>query len=197
MTAKLPASDDTRRPLLELKLIGRVGFHPFELGRERLRLALEEICDPLHVEIKNHLSLVTRGGEEEDVKRSLAEIERDVLRELISASSDYKGRKDELVSLALAIRDQVHEGRGGGGRTAGPARPGGIAMQILSIHLKNIKSHRDTELSFSAGINVLSGPNGVGKSTVFEAIGYALFGVDARGLRLQCRAVPLHWRQAG
>jgi exonuclease SbcC len=53
-------------------------------------------------------------------------------------------------------------------------------MQILSIHLKNIKSHRDTRLSFSSGINVLSGPNGVGKSTVFEAIGYALFGVDAR-----------------
>lgn len=53
-------------------------------------------------------------------------------------------------------------------------------MQILSVHLKNIKSHRDTELFFSAGINVLAGPNGVGKSTVFEAIGYALFGVDAR-----------------
>ncbi len=53
-------------------------------------------------------------------------------------------------------------------------------IQILSIHLKNIKSHRDTTLAFSAGINVLSGPNGVGKSTVFEAIGYALFGVDAR-----------------
>lgn len=53
-------------------------------------------------------------------------------------------------------------------------------MQIISIHLKNIKSHRDTELVFSPGINVLSGPNGVGKSTVFEAIGYALFGVDAR-----------------
>jgi exonuclease SbcC len=53
-------------------------------------------------------------------------------------------------------------------------------MQILSIHLKNIKSHRDTELAFSPGINVLSGPNGVGKSTIFEAIGYALFGVDAQ-----------------
>ncbi|OHB29028.1 MAG: nuclease SbcCD subunit C [Desulfuromonadaceae bacterium GWB2_53_15] len=53
-------------------------------------------------------------------------------------------------------------------------------MQILSIHLKNIKSHRDTELTFSSGINVLSGPNGAGKSTIFEAIGYALFGVDAR-----------------
>ncbi len=53
-------------------------------------------------------------------------------------------------------------------------------MQILSIRLKNIKSHRDTALSFAPGINVLAGPNGVGKSTVFEAIGYALFGVDAR-----------------
>lgn len=53
-------------------------------------------------------------------------------------------------------------------------------MQILSIQLKNIKSHRETELSFSAGINVLAGPNGVGKSTIFEAIGYALFGVDAK-----------------
>ncbi|MGB9079838.1 MAG: SMC family ATPase [Desulfuromonadaceae bacterium] len=53
-------------------------------------------------------------------------------------------------------------------------------MQILSIHLKNIKSHRDTELNFSAGINVLSGANGAGKSTIFEAIGYAMFGVDAK-----------------
>jgi exonuclease SbcC len=53
-------------------------------------------------------------------------------------------------------------------------------MQILSVHLHDIKSHRDTELAFSSGINVLSGANGAGKSTVFEAIGYALFGVDAR-----------------
>lgn len=53
-------------------------------------------------------------------------------------------------------------------------------MQILSIQLKNIKSHRDTELRFAPGINVLAGPNGIGKSTIFEAIGYALFGVDAR-----------------
>lgn len=53
-------------------------------------------------------------------------------------------------------------------------------MQILSIHMKNIKSHRDKEYDFSSGINVLSGPNGIGKSTIFEAVGYALFGVDAR-----------------
>ena len=53
-------------------------------------------------------------------------------------------------------------------------------MRILSIQLKNIKSHRDRELTFAPGINVLSGPNGVGKSTIFEAIGYAVFGVDAQ-----------------
>lgn len=53
-------------------------------------------------------------------------------------------------------------------------------MQIVSIHLRNIKSHRDRTFVCTPGINVLSGPNGIGKSTIFEAIGYALFGVDAR-----------------
>ena len=53
-------------------------------------------------------------------------------------------------------------------------------MRIVSIHLKNIKSHRDTELTFAPGINVLSGANGSGKSTIFQAIGYALFGVSAQ-----------------
>ena len=62
------------------------------------------------MEIKNHLSLVTRSGEGEEVKRSLAEIERDVLGELINANSSYKERGDELVTLALAIRDQIMKG---------------------------------------------------------------------------------------
>lgn len=108
--AKFTSHDDFRQPLLELKLTGRIRFHPFELGRERLRLALEETCHPLHVEIKNHLSLVTRSGGEETVKKSLAEIEREVLRELISAGSSYKGQEEELVRVSLAIRDSVLKG---------------------------------------------------------------------------------------
>ena len=108
--AKLAVREDDRQPLLELKLTGRVAFHPFELGRERLRLALEETCHPLHVEIKNHLSLVTRSGGEEAVMKSLAEIEREVLRDLIGAKSEFKGREDELVRLSLAIRDAVLKG---------------------------------------------------------------------------------------
>jgi exonuclease SbcD len=110
VATKFSSPGDDRQPLLELKLIGRVRFHPFELGRERLRLALEETCHPLHVEIKNHLSLVTRSGGEETIKKSLAEIEREVLRELISASSAYKGKEEELVRLSLAIRDAVLKG---------------------------------------------------------------------------------------
>jgi DNA repair exonuclease SbcCD nuclease subunit len=105
--AKLADVSDKRPPLLELKLAGRVGFHPFELGRERLRLALDEFASLLHLEIKNHLSLVARTGGEEVVKKSLAEIEIDVLHELIGAHTKYKGREEELAHLSLAIRDLV------------------------------------------------------------------------------------------
>lgn len=107
---KLADSIDKRAPLLELKLAGRVGFHPFELGRERLRLALDEFASPLHVEIKNHLSLVARTGGEEVVRKSLADIERDVLLDLIGAHSGYQGREEELARLSLAIRDLVLKG---------------------------------------------------------------------------------------
>jgi len=53
-------------------------------------------------------------------------------------------------------------------------------VRIVSVQLKNIKSHREAEFTFAPGINVLSGANGSGKSTIFEAIGYALFGVNAQ-----------------
>ena len=108
--AQLPDTDDERQPLLQLKLVGRVKFHPFELGRERLKITLEEIANPLHVEIKNHLSLVTNTGGEETVKKSLAEIEYDVLKELIGANSEYQGREEELSKLSLQIRDLVLRG---------------------------------------------------------------------------------------
>jgi DNA repair exonuclease SbcCD nuclease subunit len=108
--AQLTKTEDDRQPLLELKLVGRVKFHPFELGREQLGIALEEIVRPLHVEIKNHLSLVTHTGGEETVKKSLAEIEYDVLKELIGTNSEYQGREEELSRLSLQIRDLILRG---------------------------------------------------------------------------------------
>jgi len=107
---KLPVQDDARLPLLEVRLTGKVGFHPFELSRDRLRIALEELCQPLHLEIKNHLSQVAGGGGDDKVKKSLAEIERDVLGELIRANSAYQGREAELIELSLSLRDLVLKG---------------------------------------------------------------------------------------
>lgn len=48
-------------------------------------------------------------------------------------------------------------------------------MKIKGIRMKNFKSHKDTELSFDDGITIITGENGAGKSTILEAIHYALF----------------------
>lgn len=101
---------DERQPLLELKLVGRVGFHPFELGRERLKAMLEELIDPLHVEIKNHLSLVSSTDEGDGISKSLEEIEQEVLYELITSGSEYQGREEELIRLAIALKHAVQKG---------------------------------------------------------------------------------------
>ena len=43
-------------------------------------------------------------------------------------------------------------------------------MQINSIKIKNFRNHLEKELLFDGGINVLWGNNGVGKTTILEAI---------------------------
>jgi exonuclease SbcC len=47
---------------------------------------------------------------------------------------------------------------------------------IQKIRLQNWKSHTETELSFTPGANVIIGPMGAGKSSVLQAISFALFG---------------------
>ncbi|HWS83195.1 MAG TPA: SMC family ATPase [Ktedonobacteraceae bacterium] len=49
-------------------------------------------------------------------------------------------------------------------------------MLITRIELENIKSYRRMVIDFRRGTTAISGSNGVGKTTVVEAIGYALFG---------------------
>lgn len=48
-------------------------------------------------------------------------------------------------------------------------------MQILSVELENVKSYAKAEITFTHGVNAIVGHNGAGKSTVLEAIGFALF----------------------
>lgn len=52
-----------------------------------------------------------------------------------------------------------------------------IDVRIKSVKLENFKSHVDTYISFSQGLNLVIGPNGSGKSSVLQAIGLAFFGI--------------------
>ncbi len=49
-------------------------------------------------------------------------------------------------------------------------------MHIAYIELQNVKSYEKSgRIEFAKGINAISGQNGAGKSTILEAIGFALF----------------------
>ncbi|MGC9209146.1 MAG: AAA family ATPase [Nitrososphaeria archaeon] len=52
---------------------------------------------------------------------------------------------------------------------------------IEEVRLFNFLSHKDTTLSLEEGVNVFIGNNGSGKSSVVDAITYALFGKHTRG----------------
>lgn len=48
-------------------------------------------------------------------------------------------------------------------------------MQILSVSLRNFKTHHDKHVEFQPGINAISGENGAGKTSLLEAIAWVLF----------------------
>ena len=48
-------------------------------------------------------------------------------------------------------------------------------MRILSITLRNFKSHGDAHLTFERGTNAICGENGAGKTSVLEGIAWVLF----------------------
>ena len=48
-------------------------------------------------------------------------------------------------------------------------------MLIHSLTLENVKSYTRETVEFSPGTNAIVGHNGSGKTTILEAIGFALF----------------------
>ena len=51
---------------------------------------------------------------------------------------------------------------------------------LQSVELVNFLSHANTKLTFDRGVTVFVGPNGVGKSSIIDAITFALFGEHIR-----------------
>lgn len=50
---------------------------------------------------------------------------------------------------------------------------------LVSLQLKNFRQHRELEITFTAGLNVIRGANEAGKTTIAEALMYALGGAKA------------------
>jgi len=48
-------------------------------------------------------------------------------------------------------------------------------VSLKSLRMKNFKSYKDMQINFQNGINILYGVNGTGKTTILDAIFFALF----------------------
>lgn len=53
---------------------------------------------------------------------------------------------------------------------------------LLKVRLQNFRKHEDLTVNFTAGINAIRAPNEAGKTSLLEAISYALFGAT-KGLK--------------
>ncbi len=64
-------------------------------------------------------------------------------------------------------------------------------MKLLRLKLENFRQHRDTEINFGDGMTAIVGANGTGKTTILEAITFALYGVQ----RKTRETLKFHWAE--
>src|SRR6476619_4816095 len=63
-------------------------------------------------------------------------------------------------------------------------------MRLNSLRLVNFRQHADSYITFDTGLTGIIGANGSGKTTILEAIAWALYGQDAaRGKKETIRSL--------
>lgn len=68
-------------------------------------------------------------------------------------------------------------------------------MRLNRLQLTNFRLHTDTRIDFETGLTGIIGPNGSGKTTILEAIAWALYGMPAvRGKRQDIRSLSASGR---
>ena len=68
-----------------------------------------------------------------------------------------------------------------------------VRLKLVSIELRNFRSHEHLVLPFSDGITAIIGDSGSGKSSILEGVAYALYGSAAISKNVD----SLLWNQAG
>lgn len=64
-------------------------------------------------------------------------------------------------------------------------------MKLLRLKLENFRQHRDSDIEFRDGMTAIVGTNGSGKTTILEAITFALYGVQ----RKTKESVKFYWAE--
>ncbi len=111
LATSIAATDavDDRRPVVRVRVGGRVGFRPIELTRERIGAAVSESVLPLHVEVDNTLQLA-RADRSSDSAAELVDVEQSVVTELWAEQSAWAGQAGAMALITVDLKRRLLDG---------------------------------------------------------------------------------------
>ena len=186
--------------MIDLRTISCEGMHPSDITGEIISRVTEQRV-PLHAMAQVTLDGLSREHGKGLDMRDLSCVREGLLDLKIRVLAGEQGQTvplqqdmraiDYLQEFSSFVSKQqtqpATEGVCRAMRSRGPENrhgrtPGGRRMIIDRIILKNFKRFRLQEIRFRDGITGILGNNGTGKSSIVEAIIFALYGVQSTGI---------------